>query len=118
MDGVDTAPEEALMPVVYRVDKFHVPEAVRDEFWGHVRRTHEILRHQHGFLDDTLLEQHSGPGRFNAVTIVRWSSEDDLPAARAAAEAGHRAAGFTPADFFARTGIEADVANYVATTAG
>jgi hypothetical protein len=85
----------------------------REEFWGHVHRTHRLLRVQHGFLDDTLLEHHSGPGRFNVVTIVRWSSPDDLPAARAAAEAGHRTAGFVPAAFFTRAGIEADVANYI-----
>ena len=101
------------MPIVYRVDKFVVPETAREEFWQHVRRTHEILRNQAGFLDDALLEQHSGAGRFNAVTIVRWSSADDLPAARSAAEAGHRAVGFVPAEFFKRAGIEADVANYV-----
>lgn len=106
------------MPIVYRVDKFVVPEAAREEFWGHVGRTHEILRKQDGFLDDVLLEQHSGPGRFNAITIVRWSSADDLPAARLAAEAGHQAVNFVPAEFFAKAGIEADVANYVeATTA-
>lgn len=105
------------MPIVHRVDKFVVPEAARTEFWGQVRRTHAILREQPGFLGDVLLEQHSGPGRFNAVTIVRWSSPDDLPAAREAAEAGHRAVGFTPGDFFARSGIESDVANYVETSA-
>ncbi|GAB1688946.1 antibiotic biosynthesis monooxygenase family protein [Krasilnikovia sp. M28-CT-15] len=100
------------MPIVYRIDKFVVPEAAREEFWRHVHRTHGILRGQTGFLDDTLLERLSGPGRFNAVTVIRWSSADDLPAARAAAEAGHRAAGFNPAEFFNRAGIEADVANY------
>lgn len=100
------------MAVIHRVDKFVVPEAAREEFWHHVRRTHALLRTQPGFLDDVLLEQHSGPGRFNAVTIVRWSSADDLPAARAAVEAAHRAEGFEPAAFFARAGIEADIANY------
>ncbi len=58
------------MPIVYRIDKFVVPEPAREEFWRHVRRTHEVLRRQAGFLDDALLEQQSGPGRFNAVTIV------------------------------------------------
>ncbi|NJC69241.1 antibiotic biosynthesis monooxygenase [Planosporangium thailandense] len=104
------------MSAVYRVDKFAVPEPAREEFWRHVRRIHGILRAQPGFLDDTLLEQHSGPGRFNAVTIVRWSSVDDLPGARTAVEASHRAAGFEPAAFFERAGIEADVANYVDVT--
>ncbi|MGC4804640.1 antibiotic biosynthesis monooxygenase family protein [Micromonospora sp. DT233] len=101
------------MAVVYRVDKFAVPEPVREEFWRQVRRTHAILRTQPGFLDDALLEQHSGPGRFNAVTIVRWASADDLPAARAAVHAAHRAEGFEPAVFFEHAGIEADLANYV-----
>lgn len=101
------------MSIVYRVDKFVVPETAREEFWRHVHRTHEVLRRQAGFLDDVLLQQHSGSGRFTAVTIIRWSSAGDLPAARAAAEAGHRAAGFEPAEFFKRAGIEADVANYV-----
>jgi heme-degrading monooxygenase HmoA len=113
-DGLvpDATPVEVAMPIVYRIDKFVVPEPAREEFWRHVRRTHEVLRRQAGFLDDVLLEQQSGPGRFNAVTIVRWSSADDLPAARSAAEAGHRAVGFVPAEFFRRAGIEADLANY------
>lgn len=101
------------MPVIHRVDKFAVPEAARERFWDQVRRTHAVLRQQPGFLDDALLEQHSGPGRFNAVTIVRWSSEDALAGAKAAVEELHRADGFRPADFFREAGIDADVANYV-----
>lgn len=101
------------MSVVYRVDKFVVPDHAREEFWANVRRTHAVLRDQPGFLDDVLLEKHSGPGRFNAVTIVRWSSPDDLPPARAAVERAHQAAGFRPAEFFERAGIDADLVNYV-----
>jgi heme-degrading monooxygenase HmoA len=101
------------MPVTYRVDKFVVPDLVRHEFWTHVRRTHAVLRDQPGFVDDALLEQSSGPGRFNVVTIVRWSSADDLGPARTAVERSHQAAGFQPAEFFLRSGIEADLANYV-----
>jgi hypothetical protein len=40
-----------------------------------------------------------------------------MPAARTAAEAGHRAIGFSPAEFFADEGIEADLATYVETAA-
>ncbi|MCP2179919.1 hypothetical protein LY12_001181 [Prauserella alba] len=72
-----------------------------------------MLRQQPGFLDDMLLEQHSGPGRFNAVTVVRWASEDALAGAKAAVDELHRADGFRPAEFFRDAGIEADVANYV-----
>jgi heme-degrading monooxygenase HmoA len=101
------------MPVLYRVDKFVVPDHVRDEFWTHVRRTHSVLRDQPGFLEDTLLEQHSGPGRFNVVTIVKWASPDALAAARSAVERSHRTADFQPAEFLERAGIEADMGNYV-----
>ncbi|WP_225727109.1 MULTISPECIES: antibiotic biosynthesis monooxygenase [unclassified Nocardia] len=101
------------MPVVYRIDKFVVPAPARDEFWANVRRTHSVLRDQPGFLADTLLEQRSGSGRFNAVTIVKWSSEDDLAAAKSAVDRSHEAAQFQPVEFFERVGIEADLANYV-----
>lgn len=101
------------MTVVYRIDKFAVPEPARAEFWRNVRRTHSVLKLQDGFLDDVLLEQRSGPGTMNVVTIVRWSSGDDLPAARSAAQASHAEAGFDPAEFYARAGIVADLGNYV-----
>ena len=90
-----------------------VPDEVRDEFWTNVRRTHAILREQSGFLDDALLEKQSGPGRLNVVTVVRWSSADDMEPAKAAVERAYRAAGFDPAAFLARAGIDADLANYV-----
>lgn len=74
-------------------------------------RTHSVLREQPGFLDDALLEQRSGPGRFNVVTMV-WASDDNLAAAGAVVQRSHQGAGFVPAEFFARAGIEADLANY------
>lgn len=101
------------MAVMYRIDKFVVPEQAREQFWTNVRRTHSVLRDQPGFLDDILLEKHSGSGRFNVVTVVRWSSADDLAAARTAVEHAHQRAGFRPAEFFEQAGIEADLGNYV-----
>lgn len=101
------------MSVVYRVDKFEVPEAALEEFWLNVRRTHAVLHEQRGFIDDVLLEKHSGPGAMNVVTVVRWSSADDLTAARRAAEASHADAGFDPAAFYERAGITADLGNFV-----
>jgi heme-degrading monooxygenase HmoA len=100
------------MTISYRVDKFVVPDAVREEFWTHVLRAHSVLREQPGFLDDALLEQRSGPGRFNVVTMVRWAAGADLGAAGDAVRRSHQEAGFVPAEFFARAGIEADLANY------
>jgi hypothetical protein len=101
------------MTIVYRVDKFEVPDEARDEFWTFVRLTHAVLRDQSAFLDDALLEKQSGPGLLNVVTMVRWSSVDDMEPAKAAVERAHRAAGFEPAAFLAGAGIHADLANYV-----
>jgi heme-degrading monooxygenase HmoA len=55
---------------IYRVDKFVVPDRAREEFLHKVRRTHELRRTLPGFLQDFVLEQSSGPGEFNVVTIV------------------------------------------------
>jgi heme-degrading monooxygenase HmoA len=101
------------MTAVYRVDKFVVPAKAREEFWKHVRRTHEVLRRQPGFVEDALLESPAGQDRYDVVTIVRWASMEDLVQAKAAVERSHHAAQFSPPEFFRRAGIKADLGTYV-----
>ncbi|HEY4816955.1 MAG TPA: antibiotic biosynthesis monooxygenase [Candidatus Acidoferrum sp.] len=97
---------------IYRVDKFAVPIAAREEFVDKARRTHALLKEQPGFLQDFVLEQSSGPGEFNFVTIVEWASQEAVENARAAILALHREMNFNPQEMLARFGIKADVANY------
>ena len=97
---------------VWRVDKFVVPAAARDEFLARVDATHAILRRQPGFIGDNLLEQSSGPGEFNIVTIAHWQSQAHIEAAREAVVAEHRRIGFEPQGMLQRLGIRADLANY------
>jgi len=97
---------------IYRVDKFVVPDAARQEFLGKVRSTHQLLKAQPGFVRDVVLEQTSGPGRFNFVTMVEWQSQSAMEAAKAVVMAAHAKSGFNPRELFARLGIEADIANY------
>jgi heme-degrading monooxygenase HmoA len=97
---------------VYRVDKFVVPSAAREEFLGKVRPTHALLKSQPGFLQDFVLEQSSGPGEFNFVTIVEWASQEAVENARAAVMKLHREMNFTPQEVFARLDIKANIANY------
>ena len=99
------------MPI-YRVDKFVVPQAAREEFLKRVRDTHQVLRHQPGFIQDALLEQVAGPGRFNIVTIAEWETQEAIDAARAAVMEAHAESGFSPKETMERLGIEADIANY------
>ena len=97
---------------VYRVDKFIVPDQAREEFIEKVQATHQLLKHQSGFLQDFVLEQASGPGQFNIVTMVEWDSIESIEPARAAVMAFHQAMSFNPQDLFARLGIKADLGSY------
>ncbi|CCM76676.1 conserved hypothetical protein [Rhizobium mesoamericanum STM3625] len=75
-------------------------------------KTHEVLQAQEGFISHQVLEQVSGPGEFNFVTIVQWESVDMIDRAKVAVQAAHRARNFDPQALFQRLGIRADIANY------
>ncbi|HWT56488.1 MAG TPA: antibiotic biosynthesis monooxygenase [Rhizobium sp.] len=96
----------------FRVDKFVVPVAAREEFLINVMMTHKLLEAQDGFIDHKVLEQVAGPGEFNFVTIAQWESADVVERVRAAVAAAHKAAKFDPQEMFARLGIRADMASY------
>jgi hypothetical protein len=97
---------------IYRVDKFRVPEPARGEFLSQVHATHAVLRCQPGFVRDVILEQTSGPGGFNFVTIVEWSHAAAMEPAREAVAALHRRMNIEPKEMLARLDIRADMANY------
>jgi len=97
---------------VFRVDKFVVPQAARDEFLSRVGTTHEVLRKQPGFIGDNVLEQFAGPGEFNIVTIVEWESQAHIEAAKAAVTARHGQANINPQELLQRLGIKGDIAHY------
>ncbi len=96
----------------YRVDKFSVPAHAREEFLDKVYATHELLRSQAGFAQDFILEQASGPGEFNFITIVEWENAEAMEPARQAVTALHKRMNFDPHELFARLGIRADLGNY------
>jgi heme-degrading monooxygenase HmoA len=97
---------------IYRVDKFVVPGGAREEFLEKVRPTHALLKAQPGFLQDFVLEQSSGPGEFNFVTIVEWASQEAVENARAAVAKLHREMNFNAQGLFTCLGIKADLAYY------
>ena len=97
---------------IFRVDKFVVPQAAREEFLKRVHDTHQVLRRQPGFIRDALLEQVAGSGKFNIVTIAEWESQEAIDAARATVMAAHAESGFSPKETMTRLGIDADIANY------
>jgi heme-degrading monooxygenase HmoA len=96
----------------YRIDKFVVPAAAREEFLVKVMMTHKVLEAQEGFVNHAVLEQVAGPGEFNFVTVAEWESADVVERVRAVVAAAHKAANFDPQEMFARLGIRADLASY------
>lgn len=97
---------------IYRVDKFVVPSAAREEFLDRVRYTQSFLKVQPGFLQDFVLEQFSGPAEFNVVTTVEWASQEAFENASAVIAARYREMNFDPQETLASLGIKADFANY------
>jgi hypothetical protein len=97
---------------VYRVDKFIVPESARAEFLSRAQAIRDVLRKQGGFVRDSYLEQISGPGHFNIVTIAEWEGQEHIEAAKSAVAALLRQSNFNPKEMYERLGIKADIAFY------
>lgn len=109
---MDTGKASAQAEHIYRVDKFAVPKDACAEFLDNVKRIHAFLRTQPGLVRDSVLEQSSGNGEFNIVTIAEWESQAAVDNARAAVAAMHAQHNFNPQELFARLGIRADLANF------
>ena len=103
--------DETAAPVI-RVDKFAVPAAGREEFLARVFETHAFLRAQKGFVRGMILEQDSGPGRFNFVTVVEWESVTSVNLAATAVARYHHETGFDRQRMLVKLGIDADLGNY------
>jgi quinol monooxygenase YgiN len=97
---------------VYRVDKFIVPDSARAEFLSRAQAIRDVLRKQEGFVRDSYLQQISGPGEFNIVTIAEWEGQEHIEAAKSAIAALLRQSNFNPQEMYERLGIKADIAFY------
>jgi hypothetical protein len=102
---------EIVQPI-FRVDKFVVPAHKREEFLSLVARTGALLRTHPGFVREYVLEQTSGPGQFNIVTFVEWSSSELLEPVGAAVAKLHAENNFNVQEYLDRAGIKADIAFY------
>jgi heme-degrading monooxygenase HmoA len=97
---------------VYRLDRFVVPAAAREEFLTRVSHTHEILRRQAGFVQDFLLERSDEDGATIIVTMVEWDSRETVDRVVPIVQAAHREMGFNPKETIARLGIKAEFGMY------
>ena len=99
---------------VYRLDRFVVPAAAREELLTRVNQTHEILRRQPGFVQDFLLERPGEDGATIIVTMVEWDSRETVDRVVPIVQAVHREMGFSPKETIARLGIAAEIGIYQA----
>lgn len=97
---------------VFRIDKFVVPIAAEQEFLQRVFDTHRIIGATNGRLQNLVLKQVSGPGRFNYVTAVEWASNEALEQARTIVSERHAEMGLRPQEFLDRLNIVPDIGNY------
>lgn len=97
---------------IFRVDKFIVPAAARDAFVERLKTIQALLDGLEGCLQNLVLEQVSGPGTFNFVTIVEWASQEAMENARRIAAAEYARTNFDPQAFMQQLGIAADMGNY------
>jgi heme-degrading monooxygenase HmoA len=102
----------AVSSSVYRVDKFVVPAAARDEFMVRISAIRQILDDMPGCRQNLVLEQTSSSSEFNVVTIVEWEDADVFEKAKDTVTARYKQMNFNPQELIARLGIKADMANY------
>ncbi len=93
---------------VYRVDKFIVPEGGKAEFLQAVKKTHLLLRNLLGFRQDFILEQTSGSGKYNFVTIVEWENTNYLQKAINEIKSIQERENFHPSEIMNKHGIKGD----------
>lgn len=96
----------------FRVNKFVVPPKNRDAFLRIIERTHAVVRRQQGFVRDLVLEQQSGPGMFNFVTLIEFASVEAVPQVTAALAALDAQTGVNRKEETDQLGVCSDMANY------
>lgn len=108
MSGIEQSASQPL----YRVNKFAVPPEARDEFLDLVAKTFAVIRSQKGHVRDWILEQNSGPGVFNFVTMIEFASEEVAPRVVAALAALDRELRLDREAMMGRLNIRTDFGSY------
>jgi hypothetical protein len=97
---------------VYRIDRFNVPAHAFAPFMERVHLTQRLLDKQPGCRQNLVLTQPDLAGEFNVMTVVEWSDESSLAAAKAMMQRRYAEERFDPAAFMQRLGVQADLGVY------
>jgi len=97
---------------VYRIDRFNVAAHALSTFMERLRLTQHLLDQLPGCRQNLVLTQPDLAGEFNLMTVVEWSSEAHMAAAKAAMQARYAQEGFDPGAFMQELGVMADMGTY------
>lgn len=104
--------QELTTTPVIRINRFAVPPDARGEFMELIKRTHEVMRAQPGVIDEMILEQRSGAGPFNLMTIIQFEGEHVLQPVIAAIARSDAEAGIDRHALSRRLGVEIELGFY------
>ncbi|GLS32719.1 hypothetical protein SAMN04488498_12077 [Mesorhizobium albiziae] len=90
---------------VYRINKFTVPTEEREEFLDLLEKTHAVMRAQHGFVRDLILEQQSDPDVCDLFTLIELAGPDAVSRVTAAIADQDRVLGLDRKEIVSRLGI-------------
>ncbi len=97
---------------VFRIDRFRVPSASREEFLSRVRTSNEVLRSLPGFVEDCFFEQRDATGESKIVTIAIWENQQAFASAKASVQEHYKKIGFNPGEIIKRLGVQAEMDAY------
>ena len=97
---------------IFRIDRFNVPAQAMPAFLERLRFTQQALDGLPGCRQNLVLTQPDLAGEFNVMTIVEWSGEQSLAAAKTAMQQRYAQERFDPAAFMQGLGVQADLGVY------
>ena len=97
---------------IFRIDRFNVPTHALQAFMERVRHTQRTFDELPGCRQNLVLTQPDLAGEFNVMTVVEWSDESHLAAAKAVMQKRYAEERFDPAAFMQGLGIKADLGVY------
>ena len=112
-----TQPRTAEPRGFFRIDRFTVPAAGRDELLRRLEETREVLRAQPGYVRDYILERTNSNEGIGLLTFVEWDATARVESVRDAVRARHAQRNFDPNEMYRRLNVETDIGTYRATDA-
>ena len=90
---------------VYRLNKFTVAMKEREEFLDLLEKTHAVMRAQHGFVRDLILEHQSDPDVCDLFTLIELAGPDAVIRVTAAIADQDRMLGLDRNEIVSRLGV-------------